>query len=76
MIKAREVHRTISDARSSGDGRHRVDAYFVVFDCPPDDTYPHAHEWCCRFEVPRGAKFTLQDFENKAAAYAAKGWKL
>lgn len=75
-IKALAIDRESRDVRSSGDHRGRVDAYFVLFQCPPDDVNTSAHEWICRFEVPRGTPFKMQDFENKAAAHAVKGWAL
>jgi hypothetical protein len=74
MIKARTITRECLDTRSSGDHRHRVDAYFVSFECPPDELNRDRHEWICRFEVPRGTVFQMKDFPDKAAAHAAKGY--
>jgi hypothetical protein len=75
-LRAVAIEREARDVRSSGDSRKRVDAYFVVFDCPPDADNPARHEWVCRFEVPRGAAFTMRDFPDKATAKAAKGYTL
>lgn len=76
MIRASHVRRTELDCRSSGDRRNRVDAYFVSFDCDPDEFEATRHEWICRFEVPRGTKFEMRNFKSKADAHAAKGWSL
>jgi hypothetical protein len=75
-LRARAIEREARDVRSSGDSRKRVDAYFVVYDCPPDAENPARHEWVCRFEVPRGTPFEMRDFPNKAEAKAAKGYTL
>lgn len=76
MIKAQHIDREAIDVRSSGDSRTRVDAYFVSYDCPPDAVNPGAgkHEWVCRFEVPRGKAFKMQDFSSKDAAKNARGF--
>lgn len=76
MIQATHIDREAVDVRSSGDSRSRVDAYFVSFKCPPDKVNPQAgsHEWVCRFEVPRGAKFQMQNFSTKADAKAVCGF--
>lgn len=76
MIKAQHIDREAIDVRSIGDSRTRVDAYFVSYQCPPDSVNPGAgpHEWVCRFEVPRGQSFKMQNFPNKDAAKAARGF--
>lgn len=78
MIKAQYIDREAIDCRSSGDQRKRVDAYFVAYLCPADDINPReaSHEWFCRFEVPRGSKFTMQDFPDKESALAARGFTI
>lgn len=78
MIEATHITREALDVRSSGDSRSRVDAYFVLFKCPPDEVNPQIgnHEWVCRFEVPRGTKFQMQNFATKADAKAARGFTI
>jgi hypothetical protein len=78
MIKFSHVDRTLTDTKSSGDSRCRVDAYLVSFHCPRDKVNPQTetHEWICRFEVPRGEKFKPKDYATKADALAARGFKL
>ena len=78
MIQANYIDREALNVRSSGDSRKRVDAYFVSFNCPPDDINLGVapHESICRFEVPRGAKFQMTNFPNKAAALAARGYTI
>lgn len=76
MIKARCIERSSLDVRSSGDRRKRVDAYFVCYDCPPDDANADRHEWVCKFEVERGAPFQMRDFPTKSAARAEQGYTL
>ena len=78
MIQANYIDRETLNVRSSGDSRKRVDAYFVSYRCPPDDINPGpaSHEWICRFEVPRGAKFRMTNFPTKAAAIAARGYTI
>jgi hypothetical protein len=74
MIKAIAIDREIFDARTSGRGRQRVDAYFVEYQCPADAVNAETHTWICRFEVPRGTPFKMSDFANKDAARAARGF--
>lgn len=75
MITAHHIDREPLDARTSGKGRKRVDAYFVSYLCPSDAANPGGpHEWMCRFEVPRGATFRMKDFADKDAARAARGF--
>lgn len=77
MIYANSLDRELLDTRTSGKGgRKRVDAYFVLFDCPADDINPGGpHQWACRFEVPRGTPFKMPvRFANKDAARAARGF--
>lgn len=76
MISAQYIEREAIDVRSSGDTRRRVDAYFVSYLCPPDSVNPGVapHEWVCRFEVPRGQPFTMQNFPTKDAAKAVRGF--
>ena len=78
MIQANYIDRGALNVRSSGDSRKRVDAYFVSYRCPPDDINPGPapHEWICRFEVSRGAKFQMTNFPNKASAIAARGYTI
>ena len=78
MIQANYIDRETLNVRSSGDSRKRVDAYFVSYRCPPDDINPGpaSHEWICRFEVPRGAKFQMTNFPNKASVIAARGYTI
>ena len=75
-ITARGVEREEMDVRTSGKGRRkRVDAYFVLYHCPADEyNLGGPHDWICRFEVPRGAPFRMQDFDSKKAAMAARGF--
>ncbi|MDO8414866.1 MAG: hypothetical protein Q7S87_01495 [Agitococcus sp.] len=74
MLIAKGIDREARDVPSSGDSRKRVDAYFVSYDCPPDKVNASRHEWVCRFEVARGASFTMQHFEDKVQAKAARGF--
>lgn len=76
MIQAQFIDREAIDTRSSADTRTRVDAYFVSYRCPPDEVNPGAgtHEWVCRFEVPRGQAFKMQNFPSKEAAKANRGF--
>ena len=76
MITAKAITREEYDARSSGDRRARVDAYFVEYECPTDKFNPEPHVWVCRFEVPRKSfgNFRMRDFANKAAAIASRGF--
>ncbi len=74
MIIAKYIDREAMDVRTSGKTRRRVDAYFVSFSCPPDDVNSDHHEWMCRFEVPRGESFCMNNFESKSAARAACGY--
>ena len=78
MIQANYIDRETLNVRSSGDSRKRVDAYFVSYRCPPDDINPGPalHEWMCRFEVPRGTEFRMTNFPNKAAALAARSYRI
>ena len=78
MIRANCIDREALNVRSSGDSRKRVDAYFVSYRCPPDGINPGIarHEWMCRFEVPRGTKFQMTNFPNKASAIAARGYTI
>lgn len=80
MIKFVCVDRRELDTRSSGDRRKRVDAYFCMYRCPRDkwNNKPEdeGHIWICRFEVPRGEKFTPQDWPSKDEATKNKGWTL
>jgi hypothetical protein len=73
-IRALYIDREALDVRSSGDNRRRVDAYFVVFSCPPDDINPGHHEWVKRFECERGHAFKMSDFQDKAAAHLASNY--
>lgn len=77
-IIAKCIERRAYDTRSSGDNRFRVDAYFVLYCCPPDkyNPGPYNRDWICRFDVKRGEPFKMQDFASKDDAHKAKGWKL
>jgi len=74
LIRIVSVERQALDVRSSGDARHRVDAYFVCYfaQWPDGDT----GDWVCRFEVPRGAKFVPTLYPTQKEALAAKGYTL
>lgn len=63
------VEREAMDVRSSGDRRERVDAYFVAYRVVDGD-------WCCRFEVPRGTKFTPRMYASSEEANSHKGYTL
>ena len=63
------VEREALDCRSSGDRRERVDAYFVAYRI-------EGGEWCCRFEVPRGAKFVPRMYASSEEANQNKGYTL
>lgn len=76
MIRAIALEREAFDVRSSGDRRNRVDAYFVLYQCPANKTYPAPWDWCCRFEVPRGTPFKMRDYETQKDAMEAKGYTL
>ncbi len=69
LLKLLGVEREALDVRSSGDGRTRVDAYFVAYAVDGGD-------WVCRFEVPRGAKFAPALYPTTEAANAAKGYAI
>lgn len=76
MIKAHALDRESYDVRSSGDQRKRVDAYYVEYDCPADKFNPERHIWICRFEVPRGGKFQMQDYPDKKTAIDSRGFTI
>lgn len=76
MIKVKYINREDKNVRSSGDSRKMVDAYCVIFECPPDNDYNETYEWACRFEVPRGSKFQANNFASKKEAVSQSGYKI
>ena len=69
-LKPRGIVREALDARSSGDQRKRVDAYFVEY------PHPDGGPWIVRFEVPRGSVFVPQEYATQADAIAARGFMI
>lgn len=59
MIRATYILHERLDSRCHMNGRRKCDAYFVAFDCPPDEYNPERHEWICRHEIKRGTRFTM-----------------
>lgn len=70
MITATHISHTDLDTRGGKTKRKKVDAYFVAYQCPPDEINSTSHEWMCKFEVSRGSTFVMQNFASKAEARA------
>ncbi len=74
LIRIIALERVIKNARSSGDARKRVDAYFVCYFAEwPDGSIG---DWVCRFEVPPGAPFSMTLYPTQKEANAARGYTL
>ena len=76
MIVAKFVDRFLHNVRSRGNARKKVDLHIVAYQCPPDETNAHIHEWMCGFEIPRGSipagsRFPMQNYPDKASAISA-----
>lgn len=68
------IEREALNVRSSGDGRKRVDAHFVLFHVRDG---PDVYDWVCRFERPRGEYFPLPThIRTVEDALAARGYTI